>query len=71
MGSAHLLLYVIYNIVGWAQTLQHIKYDIIGASKLYIKLILSCQLISADIYDIIALANEYIICDITGWAHDI
>ena len=67
MGSAHLLPYVIYDI----QTLQHIKYDIIGASKLYIKPILSCQLISADIYDIIASADEYIICDIIGWAHDI
>ena len=53
------------------QTLQYIIHDIIGSSKLYIKPILSGQLISADIYDIIVSADEYIICDITGWAHDI
>ena len=52
-------------------TFQYIIHDIIGSSKLYIKPILSGQLISADIYDIIVSADEYIICDITGWAHHI
>ena len=65
----------------WSQTLQYIKYDIIGSSKLYIKPILSSRLISADICDISASAEAilyiryyrmgppYIIYDIVGWAH--
>jgi hypothetical protein len=53
------------------QTLQYIIHDIIGSSKLHIITILSGRLISAEIYDIIVSADEYIICDITGWAHDI
>ena len=62
-------------------TFQYIKYDIIGASKWYIKPILASRLISADICDISVSAEAilylryywvgppYIICDIGGWAH--
>ena len=61
-----------------AQTLQYIKYDIIEASKWYIKPILASRLISADIYDISVSAEAilylryywvgppYIIYDIVG-----
>ena len=61
-----------------SHTFQYIKYDIIGASKLHIKPILSARLISADIYDISASAEAilyiryywmgpaYTICDIVG-----